>query len=165
MKKYVLFALIALFWVSSHSAWAQYVKVTENGNVSWVKIEGTISEGNIVIYKTFFQPAIDYATKGAIDLSQVWSESGGKGTHYQVTGIGDHAFYTCSGLTSITIPSSVTSIGTWAFYGCSGLKSLTIPSAVTKIDNFTFLGCSGLKSVNIPSNVTSIGMCAFSGCS
>jgi len=38
--------------------------------------------------------------------------------------IGQYAFYNCSKLTSITIPSSVTSIGDYAFYGCYGLTSI-----------------------------------------
>ena len=82
-----------------------------------------------------------------------------------VTSIGEYAFYGCSGLTSLTIPSSVTSIGESAFYGCSGLTSLTIPSSVTSIGYCAFLGCSGLTSFTIPSSVTSIGWGAFCGCS
>ena len=82
-----------------------------------------------------------------------------------VTSIGEYAFHGCSGLTSLTIPSSVTSIGESAFYGCSGLTSLTIPSSVTSISDCAFFGCSGLTSFTIPSSVTSIGWGAFCGCS
>ena len=45
------------------------------------------------------------------------------GKNYSVTSIGDHAFYNCSGLTSVSIPNSVTSIGDDAFQYCSGLTS------------------------------------------
>ena len=79
--------------------------------------------------------------------------------------LGRGAFWGCSGLTSLTLPSSVTSIGRCTFYGCSGLTSLTIPSSVTSIDNSAFSGCSGLTSLTIPSSVTSIGESAFEGCS
>lgn len=37
---------------------------------------------------------------------------------YNVTSIGDKAFYDCSSLTSVTIPNSVTSIGSYAFSFC-----------------------------------------------
>ena len=79
--------------------------------------------------------------------------------------LGYAAFSDCSGLTSLTIPSSVTSIGEYAFNGCSGLTSLTIPSSVTSIGESAFYGCSGLTSFTIPSSVTSIGWGAFCGCS
>ena len=44
-----------------------------------------------------------------------------EGAAYSVTSIGDHAFYYCSGLTSVTIPNSVTSIGKYAFSNCPEL--------------------------------------------
>ena len=81
-----------------------------------------------------------------------------------VTSIGDYAFLGCSGLTSITIPSSVTSIGDSAFRNCSSLTSISIPNSVTSIGNGTFEGCSGLTSVAIPNSVTSIGNYAFGAC-
>ena len=82
-----------------------------------------------------------------------------------VTSIGDCAFSSCSGLTSIIIPNSVTSIGGYAFTGCSGLTSITIPNSVTSIGNKAFSNCSGLTSVTIGNSVTSIGQEAFWGCS
>ena len=74
------------------------------------------------------------------------------------------AFDGCTGLTSITIPSSVTSIGRSAFSGCTSLTSVTIPSSVTNIGSSAFSFCEGLTSITIPSNVTSIGENAFWYC-
>lgn len=79
--------------------------------------------------------------------------------------LGDYAFSGCSGLTSLTLPSSVTSIGRGAFHGCWKLTSLTIPSGVTSIGDKAFYGCSELTSLTIPSSVTEIGWGAFRGCS
>ena len=100
----------------------------------------------------------DYAFYGCSGLTSLTIPS-------SVTSIGGEAFRDCSGLTSLTIPSSVTSIGDSAFFGCSSLTSLTIPSSVTSIGNNAFYGCSSLTSLTIPSSVTSIGYAAFSDCS
>ena len=67
------------------------------------------------------------------------------------TAIGGSAFYGCSSLTSITIPSSVTSIGGSAFSYCSKLTSIEIPSSVTSIRSRAFSNCSALKSITVDS--------------
>ena len=82
-----------------------------------------------------------------------------------VTSLGDHCFEWCRGLTSITIPSSVTSLGYECFSGCSGLTSITIPSSVTSLGRSCFQYCSGLTSITIPSSITSLGEACFWGCS
>ena len=78
--------------------------------------------------------------------------------------LGDYAFYGCSGLTSLTLPSSVTKIGCYALSSCIGLTSLTLPSSVTEIGEHAFLNCRGLTNFTIPSGVTSIGTSAFFSC-
>ena len=80
---------------------------------------------------------------------------------YPVTGIGYRAFYSCTSLTSVTIPDSVSSIGDWAFSYCTGLTSVTIPNSVTSIGEYAFSVCDSLSSVTIPDSVTSIGAGAF----
>ena len=164
MKKNVLFALVALFCVSS-SAWAQYVKLTApDGTVSWIEIKGKVDGTNIEIYNGDYMTVIDKNTSGAIDLRDVWSESGESGTHYQVTGIGLGAFYRCDGLTSITLPIGVTSIGRSAFEYCSALTSINIPNSVTSIGLRAFFRCKSLTSIEIPSSMTSIDFQTFYGC-
>ena len=90
---------------------------------------------------------------------------GNDGVEYVVTSLSASCFKDCSGLTSITIPSSVTLLGDHCFSGCSGLPSITIPSSVTSLGDHCFSCCSNLTSITIPSSVTSLGGDCFSYCS
>ena len=108
-----------------------------------------------------------------LDLSEAKIVAGGDAyvrfseNYYYYTSndkLGDYVFYGCSGLTSLTLPSSVTSIGESAFEWCSGLTSLTLPSSVTSIGDKAFYSCWMLNSLTIPSSVTSIGDEAFEAC-
>ena len=84
---------------------------------------------------------------------------------YNVTNIGDFAFYDCKYLTSVFIPQSVISIGSSAFRECFGLNSVNIPENVTTIGEYAFYYCKSLTSINIPQNVVNIDYKAFDYCS
>ena len=75
------------------------------------------------------------------------------GVEYSVTCIKEGAFYSCSSLTSVDMPS-VTSLEYQAFYDCNRLTSVNMPS-VTSIGQSAFYSCSNLISVVMPL-VTSI---------
>ena len=81
-----------------------------------------------------------------------------------ITSIRDYTFYSCSSLTSISIPEGVTSIGESAFKYCSFLTSVNIPEGVTSLENSTFEDCSSLTNISIPGGVMSIGLYTFQNC-
>ena len=66
-----------------------------------------------------------------------------------MTNIENAMLFRCSGLTNITIPSSVITIGDKVFSGCSSLTSITIPGSVTSIGNMAFDDCTSLKNLRI----------------
>lgn len=79
--------------------------------------------------------------------------------------IGNYAFRSCSGLTSVTIASGVTNMGHHVFYSCSNLTSVTIEGgAMTEIGGNSFEH-SGLQSIVIPEGITTIQRNAFASCS
>jgi hypothetical protein len=78
-----------------------------------------------------------------------------------VQSIGDHAFYECKRLTSVTIPDSVKRIGDYAFYKCEELTSIIIGNNVTVIGEYAFYKCEELTSVTIPDSITEIRESAF----
>lgn len=48
---------------------------------------------------------------------------------------------------SIVVKPGITGIGSYAFFKCSSMESITLPSTVTHIENEAFLGCLSLTSV------------------
>ena len=60
-----------------------------------------------------------------------------------VVTIGDKAFEAATGITSVTIPSSVKQIGLWAFRDCASLSRINLGS-VEKISGYAFEGCTSL---------------------
>ncbi len=114
---------------------------------------------------------------GAITIPSTvhYSENGTLYT-YNVTSIGDNAFRSSIGLTSITIPNSVTTIGNNAFSDCSKLTSINVnTNNAYYISNNGVLFNKGMTSLKqypagkkgnytIPSSVSIIEEGAFNGC-
>ena len=150
------------------------ISANEKNLITNLKIVGKINGTDLKFIREMAGRVNEEKTDGKLsilDLSEAKIVAGGDayvryGDNYYTSNdkLGDWAFYGCSGLTSLTLPSSVTSIGNDAFTGCSGLTSMTLPSGVTSIGDYAFYGCSGLTSLTLPSGVTSIGNYAFYGC-
>ena len=78
-----------------------------------------------------------------------------------LTSIPDQAFYDCSNLSSVIIPTNVTSFGSLAVAN-TGLTSILLPN-VTSLSDEAFGNCRNVVSIDIP-NVTTVGNFAFAGC-
>ena len=82
--------------------------------------------------------------------------------YYDVTGIGNSAFYRCYSLTSISMPSSLLTIGSSAFDACTTLTEIIIPENVVTINWGAFVRCKGIKTITIPNSVTTLDDYALS---
>ncbi len=69
-------------------------------------------------------------------------------------------YQNCTQLEKIQLNHGLQIINSCAFWGCTKLTSVTIPSTVTTIDNSAFRN-SGVSSLVIPASVTSVGIAAF----
>jgi len=100
---------------------------------------------------------------GAVNIPESASYNGNT---YSVTKITASAFINCTGITSVTIPSSMTFIGDKAFSGCSGLITLNYNATNCSLDSHDYsswyndyhwlYNCSSLVSLNIGSGVQTI---------
>lgn len=92
---------------------------------------------------------------------------------YTVTSIEDYLFAQSSGLTGVSIPSTITSIGASQFSECGALTSITVDASNPVYDSrnncnaiihtATNTLLTGCRTTTIPSTVTAIGEEAFYG--
>lgn len=96
-----------------------------------------------------------------------------------VTGIGNGAFNSCEGLTTIAIPAAIKSIGDSAFSGCTGLVGVNITDLAAwcgisfstassnplEYAHNLYVGGELVEKLAIPDSVKKIAKYAFSGCS
>jgi len=87
-----------------------------------------------------------------------------EGVEYAVTAIGEAAFYNCSDITAVTMPSSIVELGDYTFYGASGMQSIIISPSVTELPPLFCNACTSLTTVVIPDGVEKIGAWSFEDC-
>lgn len=71
----------------------------------------------------------------------------------------------CSGITSITLPSTLQIIRDRAFKNCTGLSSVIFPEGLLEIGNYGFENCNKIGTISLPATVTSVGSGCFDLCS
>ncbi len=81
-------------------------------------------------------------------------------------GIGNSAFYNCTGLNKITLGNGLKVLGNYAFAACNNLTEVNIPAFcnLQMIGAHAFNDCVNLRRFVVPINVTGIGDGAFEGC-
>lgn len=79
---------------------------------------------------------------------------------YDVTSIGEKAFFEQEQLKRVVLPEGLLEIGDWAFSGVFALHDIVIPEGVVKIGDEAFSGTS-LENVVIPESVETLGDYAF----
>ena len=115
----------------------------------------------------------NYYFENSVDANQSYA-SGSNKTYYipsnlkHVTITGGNilygAFYDCTKIETVNLPSDITSIGDYAFAYCSSLKSIAIPDGVESITERLLYCCSSLEAIEIGAMVSSVGYEAFYNC-
>ena len=164
MKRIILF-MFALLLINQTSFAYDFSTVAPSGQTlyySYYTYGGSVTGVKVTYPHNLSSPWGSY-TKPVGDLIVPDTVSYG-GITYSVISIDEHAFDYCTGLTSVTIPTSISLIDNYAFRQCTGLTSVIIPNSVSHIGERAFFQCTGLTSVIIPNSVSYIGDYAFSQC-
>ena len=82
-----------------------------------------------------------------------------------VTRIGDGAFQSCEGITSVFIDDNIISIGKSAFAFCGALSEVVLPSTIEELPDEAFYMCFNLTNASLSkTNIKRIGARAFAYC-
>lgn len=131
---------------------------TALGNGSELNIRGLMNDADIDALKNYLLENSTVAL--SLDL-----------TGATLASIPQRAFYGVTGLVSIKLPEGLTSIGTGGYNGtafsrCTGLQSVTFPSTLEVMEFSSFWGCTSLTTIDLSNTkVAKINAAVFNGCS
>ena len=121
-----------------------------------------------------------WTIKGDLNDNTTWSivERADQGVFYGVgniqtliiggdlMGIGDHAFDSCTLMSSITLNNGLEAIGNYAFANCINMKvaNVAVGASVRTIGEHAFYNCQALEAFTMPVAVQQLGDSAFENC-
>lgn len=107
-----------------------------------------------------------FAGKGQIAYLTIETVETSEGPKGNLLGIGDYAFYGCTGLHEVKLENGLNTIGNGAFQNCTNMTQITMNefSQLTAIGKRAFSHCEALSSIKLPINVRAIGDYCFEGC-
>lgn len=83
---------------------------------------------------------------------------------YNVTSIGNNAFYGYENLKSVKLPDNLQWIGVDAFCGCKSLAEINLPDSLRVLETYAFMRCTSLTEIEIPGSVAFMGKQVFAFC-
>ncbi len=131
MKKYIF--IISILAMSYGARAYDFSAVAPSGQTLYYAVD--YSTFVRVVAQNSSAPYYTTAPTGALEIPSTVTNNG---TTYTVNSISDNAFYGCSGLTSITLPSTISAIYHNPFYGCTGLSYTHFTGTVTDWCNIWF---------------------------
>lgn len=145
-------------------------KLTTNTNDQWIIDVAVEYIGNQSL--TSDGKAGAWITSAAVEAGSARGVFANNGSIRDLTvgsnlkGIGDYAFYYCTGLQSITLGNGLNTIGNHAFDSCLNFKTISIDTdcRLEKIGDHAFYNCQALESFVMPTPVQAIGDGAFENC-
>lgn len=176
MKRKALLSAILLLTIAGSASAYDFSAVCSSGQTLYYNISG--STATVTYPGTFFREGWVGYTKptGAVAIPDTVSYGG---QTYSVTGIDRCTFFTCIGITAVTIPGTMNTIDVGAFGFCYGLTRVDYTGDIAGWASCTFngedanplyyahhlyIGGSEVTSLTIPSTVTSISRFAFLSC-
>ena len=132
--------LVVLMLMTTSSAMAQEAKIEVIDGFRYL-LDSDTKTATLV-------PKTDGKYSGDIIIPE--KVKGNDGVEYVVTSLGASCFKDCSGLTSITIPSSVTSLGWYCFEGCQKLETVIFKGKYCDYFNYSNLKIPTTSIINVP---------------
>ena len=151
MKTNIIKSFAALLVAACLPA-AASAQIFESGGIAY----GITSETEHTVEVLYYAAMLNSPYSGAITIPQTVEYCG---TAYTVTALGESAFESCTGITSLSLPATIRRFGPYCFYNCS-LTTLQLPDSLRSLADHSLL-YSSITSLHLPACFEEYDECAF----